>query len=272
LGEIGDKTFFLILVLAAWCPWDGVRGGSWEYLQLSFVLLGAVLGLSIHICVVAAVPDGVLKGWIFPSPFGWIPEAASGVLLLLLALRAGLTCPPSKREDLSITKDPGETPETPKDEGSHWNPNAFLLNSTPPAPAQRLPLHQDSKGADGFFSDRVSDGMVSTIFALVGTLILVLLTESGDKAETIMIAAGRRGPDTAFGACLGILPAAFLATLLGFIMENQLSVRQLHIVVVFVLLSLSVASFSHCGLAFESLVPLSVPPKKPKAIATFGTP
>jgi putative Ca2+/H+ antiporter (TMEM165/GDT1 family) len=277
LGELGDKTFFLLLVLAAWCPWDGVRGGSWEYLQLTFVLLGGFVGLAVHICLVAALPDSAMQGWVTPSPFGWVPEAATGVLTLILALRAWLTCPPAPTEPVTkegaeASKDDAAETETP------WNQNAFLFNSPlPPPPEQssrNARLIQDNKGSDGVFSERVSDGMVSTVIAAVGTLILMLLAESGDKAEAVMIAAGRRGADTAFGAVLGMLPAAFIAVLCGFILENQLAVRQVHIVVTFVLLSLSLVSFSECILALDALGPLPRPgiPHRPEPGDVFGHP
>jgi len=48
LSELGDKTFFLTIVLAAWCPWEGIRGSGDRLLQLCLVFAGAFLALALH--------------------------------------------------------------------------------------------------------------------------------------------------------------------------------------------------------------------------------
>lgn len=45
LGELGDKTFFLTVIFAAWCPLNGIREGSTTQSQRIFVCLGAFCSL-----------------------------------------------------------------------------------------------------------------------------------------------------------------------------------------------------------------------------------
>mmetsp|Transcript_386 Transcript_386/g.720 ORF Transcript_386/g.720 Transcript_386/m.720 type:complete len:338 (+) Transcript_386:149-1162(+) len=57
VAEVGDKTFFLTVMLAAWCPLAGIRSKSHAFLQQCLVLAGAVLALSLHVALSLVIPS-----------------------------------------------------------------------------------------------------------------------------------------------------------------------------------------------------------------------
>lgn len=244
LGELGDKTFFLVVMLAAWCPWEGVRSDGRTF-QQCLVFLGSTIALAVRIILLATLDDPNFHSWAF--------EVLACVLLLLMGLKAwiGIRTAANTLEEASAKKghqagDPEAVKQSIKtestepqwnnpfgttepiddsspaaEEGPTWNKEAF-----PFAPAT---TQQSTYGgvkemtADGVLSNKLSDKFLSGILSFMCSCVLIFVAEADDKSESILVKAGRRGFDTALGAILGILPTIALAVLIGSIIERQLS-------------------------------------------------
>lgn len=156
-----------------------------------------------------------------------------------------------------------------------WNTQAF---STLPPPPPRVVSTATTPGradadaaygtfrlpkltADGVFSDRISDNLVSYILAFLISCSVVFCLEAEDKSEAAFVLPGRRpeGPTIAFGFLLGLVPALLIAVLLGFVLERQLSDQRLTFAVTGIFMALSLVSLSQALLHLAPAV-LVLPP------------
>merc|ERR1719218_525642 len=79
-AELGDPTFFLIVVLTAYCPFQGLRSMRGAMLQRLFILLGAAGAIATHIALI----DIRTK---MESKIDLIVGSVSVVILALTSLR-----------------------------------------------------------------------------------------------------------------------------------------------------------------------------------------
>lgn len=290
LGELGDKTFFLTVIFAAWCPWGGVRSGSDRSFQLFLVFAGATVALATRVALPAH--DAALE-----PPLRSAFDGAVTVVLLLLATRARIelnqaeacarrsqsffwSAQSGAASSLSAhAKNPFEesAEEIKASNACEWNPQAFARPSEPP-PAEPPPTVEVPTGkaqaasaaygalllpptsADGVFSERISDSLVSNILAFIAPLVLNFLAEAEDKSrEALLPPHFDPGAGWAsLGAALGLAAAALLAVIVGFILECQLSDRRALFSVASALLVLSLVSVSQALLHLSAARPLSL--------------
>jgi len=254
LGELGDKTFFLTVILAVWCPWDGIRGGSEHSFQLAMVFAGSLAALLLRVALASA-------------GLGALPtrdnacEATACIVLTILGLKAKIEL---DRADAKAAKALGERSplkgggaETEAaDEPVKWNTAAFA--SAPPAPKWPEPpaygTLQPASPADGILSEPLGDKLVSHVLAFVAPLALGFALEAEDKSSGALAAIHRGGsPSLALGAALGLVPAVAAAVGLGYVAGRQMSDQRLLFLAVVGLLALSLVSLSqalaHLGAA-----------------------
>lgn len=252
LGEVGDKTFFLTMVLTAWCPWEGVRDDEERSLQLGLVYAGSLLALVTRVTVNAALEDGInMTDCAF--------EAASCLMLLVLGLKAKMELAradakdaksrPAKAADAAANPF-GDDVETTKAREPQWNKDAFAGAPSAPVSAEAEDpaygtLRAPVMSVDGVFSQRISDKLVSHVLAFFAPLLMNICLEAEDKSLTAFTDPWQWGTTApAFGAMIGFIPAIFLAVFLGYIAERQFSEQRLLFLISTILLGLSLISLS----------------------------
>lgn len=290
LGELGDKTFFVLLVLALWCPWQGIRDSNAAPLERCLVFLGGSIALLARLIVLAYVPR-------LRSTDCWF-DVASGCVLLILGLRALIERrilgpePKAASEESPIAGDlsseiPADTkwnqaafswlPSVPRNpfaadgdaddsvpHHTEWNKSAFPTVPMPAADAEQASPGFSSYGttsapptsANGILSERISDSLASQIMAAPLAFVLLFVIQADDKSEEELMDFGRPRLSTVLGAWLGFMIATGAAVLLGaFTQWGFFSKRQILVAVIFVLLSMSLVSFSQALLHLSSLQP-----------------
>uniref|UniRef100_A0A7S1QRU6 GDT1 family protein n=1 Tax=Alexandrium catenella TaxID=2925 RepID=A0A7S1QRU6_ALECA len=278
LGELGDKTFFLAVVFAAWCPWDGIRSGDDRFLQLCLVFSGSFLALALHSLLVLTVVDlGTNGRWTCTY------EVLSFVVLAMLGMKAKLELgradanarrTPTKSNTNPFQADDPEEDSYARSKGgatdsNTWNKQAFGALSAPFASLQ--PREQEEPhsaygsmppptSADGVFSDRISDRLVSHTLAFIAPLVLIFLTEGEDKSQDVLGPHPSRSPqgsDIIVGTVLGFMPSVALAVLAGFVLERSLSDQRMLFFVTCVFFGLALVAVSqallHTGAASPAL-------------------
>lgn len=289
LGELGDKTFYLILALAAWCPWQGLRSGAHAPAERCLIFAGASAAFNVRAVLLSSAQD--FMKW------GCWPDAAACIVLALLGVKAALerrrACEPDLNPFL-LPKEPScngssaglhDEPTWNKSAFSAWIPSAGEASEKNPFPAESPQdasvgepaqwnsaafggaCHSPSEGevqqsTYGATPPRsqpavgmVDGRMAGVILAFPAAFAMVFIMESDDKSEAALLTASSGGADLVIGAILGFLPAALLATLAGHMLERQLDRQHTLLLVIFVFLSLSLVSLSQALLHLGALHP-----------------
>lgn len=243
-GELGDKTFFVTVLLAAWCPsWDGVRnsadGKTMACILQLLVLAGAALSLLVRTLLVSA---GVHPAW-WVAGFNFIACATFigfGVFVRFQQVSAGkvdkLTGAGSKNADNPFLTSRSyyptelEASNTDNDEsarwntwaqqkmtsGETWNPLSYKpaysagVNSSEPAGAQSLASgwQRQSYGTVRALPKDVGgqsgNEVIFMIAAFLAGLVTVFMCESLDKSQMAFVNGGNHKYD--FG---GVISAMF---------------------------------------------------------------
>mmetsp|Transcript_19997 Transcript_19997/g.42702 ORF Transcript_19997/g.42702 Transcript_19997/m.42702 type:complete len:328 (-) Transcript_19997:68-1051(-) len=286
LGELGDKTFFLTVIFAAWCPWGGLRSGSDRSFQLFLVFGGATVALASRVAFPAH--DAAVE-----PPLRSAFDGVVAVALLLLATKARVELnhaevSAKRRHGLlwSTPQGGGASSRNPFEESaeeikaSHvcdWNPQAFARPAEPSPAAPPLPeeaavgkaqatvaaygaMLLPPTSADGVFSERISDDHVSSVLAFLAPLVLNFLAEAEDKSRDALLPP-QFDPSAGcalLGAALGLAVAVMLAVFVGYILECQLSDRRALFSVASALLVLSLISISQALLHLSAARPLAL--------------
>mmetsp|Transcript_101685 Transcript_101685/g.283080 ORF Transcript_101685/g.283080 Transcript_101685/m.283080 type:complete len:326 (-) Transcript_101685:123-1100(-) len=297
LGELGDKAFFVTLILAAWCPWQGIREGQDAFGERCLVCVGASLGLVARLIAQYYLPD-------LTAAACWFDMAAC-VALGILGLRAVIErrmlpeslemLPTPAKEDGATIEGSADTPWNktafswlPSMPGlprnpfaaedasvpteTMWNKSAFpsfTARGAPPAaeaedqqassqPASYGTMVKPPWSANGLLSERMSDSLVSKILAVPVTFTLVFITQADGKGEETQFAFGKSGTHVILGSILGVVIAMMLAVLFGGFLEINLNRRQALVPVIFTLFSISLVGLSQALLHLPKLQPLAV--------------
>jgi len=291
LGELGDKTFYLIVALAAWCPWQGLRSGGHAPAECCLVFAGASAAFNVRAVLLASAQDSL--------QWGCWPAALASAALALMGAKAVVERRRACDADLNpflVPKEPSvECPEA--GHGTSWNKSAFCsaprtvaaTAESNPFPAESsqdatageaqwnstafgLPRTSPEAGAPAAsygaaaslrplspHTATVEDRWASLMLAFPVAFALAFLVESGDKSEAALLQESGGGANMAIGAILGFLPAALLATLAGHVLERQLERQTALLLVAFLFLSLGLVSLTqallHLGVLRLAPVP-----------------
>jgi len=263
-GEVGDKTFFVTVVFAAWCPWGGIRGGRQGGLQRVLVCLGSLAALMLDEILLAFLPD--VERW------PWLCDAISCFLLALLFVRAWFCIPwtsvkaaPAKDSE-AAEEGSAEDPSQSGGGEATWNQDAFSslnpFGANPfgaSATEEKVGKAEQSASygsvvlpatsADGA---RKVDSVTSIVLAPVITFIMVYLAEADDKSHRALLNGGILGLDRGIGFFIGYIPAVILAVVSGFILVRKMRSE-------FLLFLLQVLLFGMCLISLtEALLHLGV--------------
>lgn len=247
LGELGDKTFLLAVVFAAWCPWEGVRRSETSQFQQLMVFAGTTVALWARSLMLVTMADAQLWNGGF--------DLATCVALLLLIPKAHLDfvntedLDSKRREVVAAASRRSAGPSamggmfgiwggsTSKDDDDDIEPESSFVAAygtlAPPV------------SADGVFGERISDQLASTIISFVAPVLIIFSAEVDDKSEVVWLAAG--GPQTrtdVIGALLGVSFAVSLAVFIGFVMERQMLDYRVAFLVIGIFSCVSLVSLS----------------------------
>ncbi|CAJ1424851.1 unnamed protein product [Effrenium voratum] len=289
IAQLGSKTFFLSAILAAWCPWEGIRNHPDRQVQTVLILTGSYLAFVLRICLLIFVQD---KTWQFCAF-----DAMSCFFLFALGMKARVDLSSSDareaRQRYASSSHGADAaggapsdPEKPKESGfSEWNTAAFGFLPAPlpePRPwnlerANWATVWEDFESmllrqkeakttqygtetqfvpSDGVLSSRPSDRSISTVLSLLLPLLLVFLMQADDRAIMLLVQTGIEGADAICGSLLGLLMPTMLSVTLGVLLEKTLTDSRLLFTVSITLLTLSFISFTQAMLYLDAARPV----------------
>lgn len=289
-AELGDKTFFLALLLTAWCPLPGGRRGAAGVLQQCAVAAGAVAALLARYALVATGRASV--GGALDAACGKAALFALGILACFATCElwaaeraptkgAGLAAGAAAKALVEASA------ELEDDRGSRraggflgdfraYDPSACCdsrsskpYNLVEDDDAQNNPFAAAEPpeffGAKGYGTQPVTfyqatrkeawaadvHTWVSPPFAFAIAAVGVFLCESNDKSLQVLLGHGTVHQETFLSVAVGYLPAVVLACFTGFVLERQLSEARLLLVVSLSLFAMLVVAASEVVVAAE---------------------
>jgi putative Ca2+/H+ antiporter (TMEM165/GDT1 family) len=237
-GELGDKAFFVTVLLSGWvASWESVRNSRRVLLHQFVVFAAAVCGLTIHVMWACFHIHAMQNTHSI--------HFAGMVIMLCLGFRIHLdlktfekTDQPSWCADYATERLEGEqktletiawnplskrcaTPQPAWNVPSPpaWNPLAFGYGSVEP-PACDMP----DAVLDSVCGDLPAKESSAQSLVLVGflTVILICVVEVGDQAQYSLLTTvdSQTGAKLAVSSTIGYIMATLAATLIGHIMER----------------------------------------------------
>jgi len=246
-SELGEKSFFLTAILAAWCPVQGIRSGPRLLLQLCLVALGSLCALAVQTLLLSASRGGSpWYGTIFSrqllSSLSFFVDAGLGVLAIFHLRHAEHYRLPSpnlsKESPLPSSSQPvvhdavaysspgklylgfktydpnsyGAVAQSGLSPRGADNKNPFDANDT----RERMPAPPSSiAGAKATVITHNNDA-VGLFLAFVVSFLVVLVAERGNRAAGMIDLVGSATVDAlgmVAGSTLGIAIAVFLGCL-----------------------------------------------------------
>jgi len=266
------------VLLAAWCPWIGIRNTQYVHVSRLLVLVGAVVAFVVRTTIVFSAHN--------PRSFAWVYHVLACIFLAILGVRAYVQknaadaeLEEAIRSAKTTEKDAdkgAETEATHRDEEAdvQWNSYAFKPHTDPEVEEQEEASQVTSYGAlqlppktcDGVLSERWDDEMISLLMAPWLSLLLAFMCETQDKSEVAMLIGGHSGKMKAFAYILGAIPAIGIACFFGLVLERQTSEQKCLFFVSVGLFALWLVTISQ---ALEHIPDLQVgPPAAPSMIST----
>jgi len=257
LVEVGDRSFFVLLLLASWCPVEGIRAGS-RWLEVFVVALGAMAALAVRLAVESLSNAALGASW--RTGAGLI---VAPVVLWMLAIKAFMdykeanasarltggnrnpfaeSTSNNKNSDLSDVKwsDVYMRPPEPDPSFSPQHHSSYGSVDAPAAAREDLSatLVKPKAEADGF-------GYMALEFLI--PFVCVLAVTSTDPVHG---AAANATKEVVLGAGAGALAAILLAVFLGYVLEREVSDRRFLLVAATAFFALALVSTSQAVLHF----------------------
>jgi len=243
VGELGDKTFFVVVLLTAWvATWDGIRDSGREQRQHQLmVLVGALAGLLLHVILVSFSAVSVGGS----SIFNFIGVALLIVMGIILHLK--LHKEKASGKYIADERDVRKEKETwnqfaPQPRAGaasdieRWNSNAFRA-----APPSTLPVEGQQQGygtvvappggaaSPEWAKDELRPGDEGGVrlssLLLVGamSMALIFVIEVGDRSQYSFLTSGRTtGASLIVSSMLGYTFATCIAVFVGYLLENMI--------------------------------------------------
>lgn len=269
-AELGDKTFFVAMLLSAWVAQCGRAR--------CLVFAGAVAALAFHAGATAfAHRIDVLVNHHASLHF------FAAALFLGLGIKAFLDL--TRADSEALRKRQLDQYGEAKFEGNPYatqlmEQNKYLMPSSYQAQTQETnPFASDletrpfgsegaSSSSSGFINgygtatsyqgersidvaapmgapeDPQEDNLLALVFVLVTSFVLVAIAELGDKSAMLLDASQLRGHSLFLGAALGYTAVTFLSVVIGMVLRWHLSERRLLFGAVLASFALSMASLS----------------------------
>jgi len=234
-ATLGDKNLQVIVLLAVWCPFFGMRQKRFE--ETLMVALGASGALTVRLLLVGAL-QGVGLGWVryillITAPLTlWFlltkvyldyraADSAWYAQFMDMTLEkssggSSAAARPSFRQDVfRLPKDPGANDEQ---QSSGYGAMGDSMEKTIEAQLAKVRGEKESK--DG--QQRGTAGPLTT--ALFSSLLATFAVSMADPLRGLSVVFG--GFFTPFASILGAITAVVVAVLVGVLVERNLSERR----------------------------------------------
>lgn len=237
LGELGDMTFFLTVIFAAWCPLMGMRrAGPGIACQQALVAAGAVVALTCRLLMMRV-------GW----GMLWHASFASLTALLVFAMGLKAHMELGRLSDASKPILPAQKADLPTN--VQWATPSTFWHRTDDTRAEDTGDEADNAN-EGYGSippaqlaSANGPDLADVLCACILPFIVIFVAEANDRSASFEGVAGRLGPILLLGRALGGALATAVAVSLGFVLERQCDDRRI----------LSALSLSCFGMALLSL-------------------
>lgn len=254
VAEVGDKSFFLLMLLAIWCPIAGVRHGEGSCVQQILSAAGGVLALTLRLLMAK-----VHFNWIV---FDFAGDIILVVLLVLLAVKAYLDY--RGVEPAKFSQGKSARTELPK-KLSPGSASGYLVNFRSYDPeayrdAMSAAPEASSKFGQGYGTANLSidsagqrfEARTSYIGAFAIPFAMVFMAEIGDKSQWVLQNTRFISSEEALGTVLGYLASTTAAVFLGFLLERHLQEQMLLCMVAGGLCCLGLVTMSQTALHIHS--------------------
>jgi len=203
LAELGDKTFFLTVVFAIWCPWHGIRDGSKNVAPMEYLLLlvGCSCALILRTLLLCTGVD----------PFQWdgFSAVAALVVLSLFAIKASAEWR-VLRNEMSRSQDEEASIQAAGEHQQVGDPEAMNYGTT----ALALPP-PDKQETEPWWPILCTTAVLPCV--------TILFAEAMDRSSGILQVTERRRLDLFFGASFGFVAASAAAVFCGYVIQNHVS-------------------------------------------------
>lgn len=234
-AELGDKSFFLTAILAAWCPFRGVRSGPGALSQQCLVAAGSASALAAHVLLLLA-SGGVSNrvSWVLGS-LAFIVQAALGLQALMHLHKA------DRSRQLATATDKATAAAEAGDGGlANAAPTKTLLGSFKAYDPQAYGATQEAGGnpseakeAGGVESEEekctntgyLAPNAAGVLAAFGVPFLCIFMAEPSDRSLDVVRAAST--VTSSLGALGGCALAIIVAVSLGYLLERHLSERRL---------------------------------------------
>mmetsp|Transcript_39262 Transcript_39262/g.73245 ORF Transcript_39262/g.73245 Transcript_39262/m.73245 type:complete len:267 (+) Transcript_39262:127-927(+) len=216
LAEIGDVSFFVTVILAAWCPLRGVRSGKGIHFEHALVTFGSLAALCLRVCLRSVgLYVTAAAGEVLPAILGAVACAALGATAIgHWSSARGMPELPELPE--------GEAPSAPvTGYGGSFLGNFQAYN---PGAYGSIPNLEEPIAGRPETSGLKQEGVSSkTLFAaFFMPFFLNFLLESGSQGIELQVV--RLSPTGCIG---GTAAATLIATFFGFALERRVGDRTL---------------------------------------------
>jgi len=265
--EMSNKTFFVIVLLAAWVAiWECISRSRQQRLHQCMVLVGALAGFLVHILLVNSGAIAMLGSSSF--------SLAGVVLLLGIGIKLHFEFKGMQKAGSLMKQGSGEASnplatQVPSVPSTTWNDAAF--GKAPFAAAEAIPTESatapssqgygsTSNAADWSKEDRHVETEESSMWTLLAagliSMALVFVLEAGTPTRNTSLKSEELS-DLMFvlGSMLGYFLATCIAVSFGYIMQGMLEDEWLLFAAELVFFAMALVCFSQ---AILLLAPLSL--------------
>lgn len=284
-GELGDKTFFVAVLLAAWvATWDGLCAGWQQRQHQLMVLAGVLAGLVLHAVLVSVHLVSVTGS----SAFSF----AGVVLLVAMGTRLHLDLRKVQLRDAQQRAKPDLVDQAKQSEEA-WNPrgptvgtpaqtawNSMAFQATAPPTIDAPAADQQAlagPGSKDYGSTTSSEAAVpawvkepnlmkpseekgtpigTLLMAGIVSMVMIFVIEVGEKSQFQLLASGELwGASLVVSSLIGYIFATGIAVLIGYYMESMLDDKWLLFVAEMGFFAMGLVCFSQAvlGLGFLSI-------------------
>jgi len=282
-GELGDKTFFLTVLLTAWVvTWESVPHGRPQRHHQLMVLAGALSGLLLHVVLVSFSVVSA-KG---SSIFNFI----SVVLLVSIGIKLHFQVQSVRKLAEARESTYDEPAAKVKDDTQAWNTagaaptstswNNYAARAQPPTEEGAQSSSAQGYGSmnepekDAWGHDAVKDppqeeqktSFNTLIVAGLISMALIFVIEVAERSQYSFLASGEsKGTSLVLSSMLGYTVATCFAVFVGYLMESMMKDEWLLFTAEMAFFAMALISLSQAVLG---LSPLSMQAKL--ALMAFG--
>mmetsp|Transcript_117057 Transcript_117057/g.303564 ORF Transcript_117057/g.303564 Transcript_117057/m.303564 type:complete len:266 (+) Transcript_117057:102-899(+) len=210
LADFGDKTWVLVVALAAWCPWCGNRSSN------SVGLISTTYAL-VFLGTTAVLILRTLLMLVGVNPFNWdgFCEVVSSILVFFIAIKATVDYRLVVVDETYRRRDAPVSVSTVPRPAIQDDPEGYGATSSGGSAAP--------KSSKTFLEEPPEGWTQALLTAMVLPSLSVFFTEAGDRSEGVLNTGNALPLDIVVGAAVGFAISVAAAMTFGYILSRQLA-------------------------------------------------